>query len=81
MKECNLQNTLDEQCGRSVTRNVASAGANVSGGILIGAALAFIPVTGGLSIALVAGGSLLWGLFGSEVYNGFGEIIEGAIYD
>ena len=78
---CNTKGWFEEQCGRSVTKNVVSGGVNVGGGFAIGAALALAPVTGGLSVALIVGGTFLWGVYGSDVSNTIGAFIEESIFD
>lgn len=54
---------------------------NRSESIRVGIALAAIPVTGGLSIALVAGGTLFWGLYGGDISNNVGKFAEEVIFD
>ncbi|QCF35716.1 hypothetical protein [Salinivibrio sp. YCSC6] len=61
--------------------NVVSGAVNLGTGIRIGIALAAIPVTGGLSIALVAGGTLFWGLYGGEISDKVGMFAEEVIFD
>lgn len=78
---CNSKGWFEEQCGRSATKNTVSGGTNVIGGVLIGISLALIPVTGGLSIALLAGGTFAWGIWGGDLSNDFGEAVEEWIYD
>jgi hypothetical protein len=78
---CNAKGWFEEQCGRSATKNTVSGGTNVIGGVLIGISLALIPVTGGLSIALLAGGTFAWGIWGGDLSNDFGEAVEEWIYD
>ncbi len=76
---CNMNDVISEACGRSVTKNVSSATINVLGGLGIGAV--FAPVTGGLSIVLIGGGSLLWGMYGGDISNEIGVIMEDFIFD
>lgn len=64
-----------------MTKKVTSAAVNSGGGFAIGWALGFAPVTGGLSIALLAGGSLLWGLYGSEASDYIGHSVEELFFD
>ncbi|WNJ97789.1 hypothetical protein RND59_16815 [Vibrio ruber] len=78
---CNAKGWFEETCNRSVTRNTVSAGINVGGGIAVGIALSLVPVTGGLSIAIIAGGSFLWGLYGSEISDTVGQVIEEKVFD
>ncbi len=72
---------FEETCNRSVVRNSTSGLTNVLGGLAIGWGIALIPVTGGLSIALVAGGSFIWGMYGGELSNDTGKVIEEMIFD
>ncbi|EPQ8524048.1 LysM peptidoglycan-binding domain-containing protein [Vibrio parahaemolyticus] len=80
-KTCNTSGWFEETCNRSVVRNSTSALTNVLGGLAIGWGIALIPVTGGLSIALVAGGSFIWGMYGGELSNDTGKVIEEMIFD
>jgi len=80
-KTCDASGWFEATCNRSVVNNVVSGGVNVGGGIGIGIALAAIPVTGGLFIALVAGGALLWGIYGGDMSNTFGNLMEEMIFD
>lgn len=81
IQTCNAKGWFEEQCNRSVTSNVASAGVNIAGGLLIGTAVGLTPITGGLSIALIAGGSFLWGVYGSNASNYVGNILEEVFFD
>ncbi|WP_025674414.1 hypothetical protein [Salinivibrio socompensis] len=78
---CNSSGWFEETCNRSVARNSTSGLTNVLGGLAIGWGIALIPVTGGLSIALVAGGSFIWGMYGEELSNETGKVIEEMIFD
>ncbi|MCA3901788.1 LysM peptidoglycan-binding domain-containing protein [Vibrio vulnificus] len=80
-KTCNTSGWFEETCNRSVVRNSTSGLTNVLGGLAIGWGIALIPVTGGLSIALVAGGSFIWGMYGGELSNDTGKVIEEMIFD
>lgn len=80
-KTCNTSGWFEEACNRSVVRNSTSGLTNVLGGLAIGWGIALIPVTGGLSIALVAGGSFIWGMYGGELSNETGKVIEEMIFD
>ncbi|WP_462056699.1 LysM peptidoglycan-binding domain-containing protein [Vibrio parahaemolyticus] len=80
-KTCNTSGWFEEDCNRSVVRNSTSGLTNVLGGLAIGWGIALIPVTGGLSIALVAGGSFIWGMYGGELSNETGKVIEEMIFD
>ncbi len=80
-KTCNTSGWFEETCNRSLVKNTVSGAVNVVSGIRIGIALAAIPVTGGLSIALVAGGTLFWGLYGSDISNNVGKFAEEVIFD
>ncbi|WP_299004855.1 hypothetical protein [uncultured Shewanella sp.] len=80
-QQCNMNGWLTEACARATTKNVISGVVNVGSGWLIGTALAFAPVTGGLSIAIVGAGSLAWGLEGGDISNQFGDKIEELIFD
>ncbi len=80
-KACNTSGWFEEACNRSVVRNSTSGLTNVLGGLAIGWGIALIPVTGGLSIALVAGGSFIWGMYGGELSNETGKVIEEMIFD
>ncbi|MDD9180266.1 MULTISPECIES: DUF4150 domain-containing protein [Aliivibrio] len=76
---CSMNDVISEACGRTVTKNLSSATVNVLGGLGIGAV--FAPVTGGLSIVLIGGGSLLWGMYGGDISNDIGVIMEDFIFD
>ncbi|OOE36972.1 S-type Pyocin domain-containing protein [Salinivibrio kushneri] len=78
---CNSSGWFEDTCNRNIVNNTASGFFNVSGGIGIGIALAAIPVTGGLSIALVGGGSLFWGMYGSELSQQVGLFVEEIVFD
>ncbi|OOE52555.1 S-type Pyocin domain-containing protein [Salinivibrio kushneri] len=78
---CNSSGWFEETCNRSVVRNSTSGLTNVLGGLAIGWGIALIPATGGLSIALVAGGSFMWGMYGGELSNETGKVIEEMIFD
>lgn len=80
-KTCNTSGWFEETCNRSLVKNTVSGAVNVVSGIRIGIALAAIPVTGGLSIALVAGGTLFWGLYGGDISNNVGKFAEEVIFD
>lgn len=80
-KTCNTNGWFEETCNRSLVKNTVSGAVNVVSGIRIGIALAAIPVTGGLSIALVAGGTLFWGLYGGDISNNVGKFAEEVIFD
>jgi hypothetical protein len=81
IQTCNTKGWFEETCNRSLTRNTVSAGVNVVGGVAVGFALGLAPVTGGLSIAIMAGGSFLWGLYGSEFADQAGNYIEESFFD
>jgi len=78
---CNTSGWFKETCNRSVVRNSTSGVANVLGGMAIGWSIALIPVTGGLSVALVAGGSFIWGMYGGDIANEAGKVIEEMVFD
>jgi hypothetical protein len=77
----NTKGWFEEQCGKSATKNAVSSGVNIGGGLAISAAIAFAPVTGGLSIALMVSGTFLWGIYGSDVSNTIGALIEESVFD
>ncbi|WP_299492124.1 hypothetical protein [uncultured Shewanella sp.] len=78
---CSINGVMTEACARSSVRNVSSTAMNIGGGILIGLGLGAVPLTGGLSIALVGAGALAWGVEGGEQSNKFGSWLEGEIFD
>ncbi|CAM3112368.1 hypothetical protein VITU102760_21860 [Vibrio tubiashii] len=78
---CNTSGWFEETCNRSVVRNTSAGVTNVLGGLAIGWSIALIPVTGGLSIALVAGGSFIWGMYGGDISNKAGQVIEEMVFD
>ncbi|MCM5510793.1 LysM peptidoglycan-binding domain-containing protein [Vibrio sp. SCSIO 43169] len=80
-KTCNTSGWFEEKCNRSVVKNATSSALNITGGLSIGIALSLAPVTGGLSIALIAGGSFIWGMYGSDLSNMAGEKLEEFIFD
>jgi hypothetical protein len=81
IQSSNTKGWFEETCNRSLTRNTVSAGVNVVGGVAVGFALGLAPVTGGLSIAIIAGGSFLWGLYGPEFSDQAGNYIEESFFD
>ncbi|HHB1579569.1 TPA: LysM peptidoglycan-binding domain-containing protein [Vibrio parahaemolyticus] len=78
---CDMNGVISEACGRSTTRNVAAGVANAGVGFAIGYALALAPVTGGLSIALVGAGAFAWGMYGGEISNDWGTLVEEVLFD
>ena len=78
---CDINGILSKACGRSTARNVISGTLNVGVGYVLGFGLALAPVTGGLSILLVGGGTLLWGMYGGDLSNEAGEFVEEVIFD
>ncbi|WCN08919.1 hypothetical protein [Marinomonas mediterranea] len=80
-----MHSVLFEACERSVVRNGASMGVNIVTGAAIGwaigAGIALAPVTGGVSIIVVAAGAFLWGLYGGDLSNKAGIYAEELIYD
>ncbi|WP_299492736.1 hypothetical protein [uncultured Shewanella sp.] len=80
-QQCNMDGWLTEACGRATTKNVTSGLFNAATGYYMGFALAAIPVTGGLSIAIVGAGALAWGLYGGDISNKVGDKVEGWFFD
>lgn len=78
---CGINGVMSEACGRSSVRNITSGVINVGIGYYLGVGLALAPVTGGLSIVLVGGGTLLWGIYGGDKANSAGEWFERIIFD
>ncbi|AQS39796.1 hypothetical protein Sps_04713 [Shewanella psychrophila] len=78
---CDINGLMSEACGRSTVRNISSGVFNGVIGYYLGVGLAFAPVTGGLSIILVGGGALLWGMNGGVLSNDVGSFIEEVIFD
>jgi hypothetical protein len=62
-------------------KNTVSGSVNIGGGIGIGLALGLIPVTGGVSILLIAGGSFMWGMYGTDFSNEAGTYVEELLFD
>lgn len=78
---CDMNGVISEACGRATTRNVTAGVANAGVGFAIGYALALAPMTAGLSIALVGAGSFAWGMYGGEISNGWGTLVEEVLFD
>ncbi|OOF28932.1 MIX and LysM peptidoglycan-binding domain-containing protein [Salinivibrio sp. IB872] len=78
---CNSSGWFEDTCNRNIVNNTASGFFNVLGGIGVGIALAAIPVTGGLSMALVGGGSLFWGMYGGDLSQQVGLFVEEIVFD
>lgn len=78
---CDMNGVISEACGRATTRNVTAGVANAGVGFAIGYALALAPMTAGLSIALVGVGSFAWGMYGGEISNGWGTLVEEVLFD
>lgn len=78
---CDMNGLISEACGRATTRNVTAGVANASVGFAIGYALALAPMTAGLSIVLVGAGSFAWGIYGGEISNGWGTLVEEVLFD
>ncbi|MDC5867510.1 LysM peptidoglycan-binding domain-containing protein [Vibrio europaeus] len=80
-KTCNTSGWFEEACNRSMVKNTVSGSVNIGGGIGIGLALGLIPVTGGVSILLIAGGAFMWGMYGTDVSNEAGTYVEELLFD
>ncbi len=80
-KTCNTSGWFEEACNRSMVNNTVSGSVNIGGGIGIGLALGLIPVTGGVSILLIAGGAFMWGMYGTDVSNEAGTYVEELLFD
>ncbi|MUJ19000.1 hypothetical protein GNP79_07010 [Aliivibrio fischeri] len=78
---CNMNGAISEACGRTMAKNVSSAGINVLGGAAIGYGLALVPVTGGLSIILAGVGAFTWGIYGGDLSNSAGDWVEEKLFD
>ncbi|EOW9127763.1 LysM peptidoglycan-binding domain-containing protein [Vibrio cholerae] len=78
---CDMNGVISEACGRATTRNVTAGVANAGVGFAIGYALALAPMTAGLSIALVGAGAFAWGMYGGEISNGWGTLVEEVLFD
>jgi|OM-RGC.v1.000113045 Uncharacterized protein conserved in bacteria len=84
-QSCKMGDAISEVCEKSVVRNGASMGVNIVTGAAIGwaigAGIALAPITGGVSIIVVAAGAFLWGLYGGDLSNKAGIYAEELIYD
>lgn len=80
-KTCDTSGWFENACNRSLVKNIVSGSVNVGGGIGIGLALGLIPVTGGVSILLIAGGSFMWGMYGTDFSNEAGTYVEELLFD
>ena len=82
-QNCNMHGVISEACGRSTTRNISSGALNAGVGVGIGYSLSYVlaPVTGGVSIVVIAAGALLWGEYGGNLSNKFGSWFEGWVFD
>lgn len=80
-KTCNTSGWFENACNRSLVKNAVSGSVNIGGGIGIGLALGLIPVTGGVSILLIAGGAFIWGMYGTDFSNEAGTYVEELLFD
>lgn len=80
-KTCNTSGWFENACNRSLVKNTVSGSVNIGGGIGIGLALGLIPVTGGVSILLIAGGAFMWGMYGTDFSNEAGTYVEELLFD
>ncbi|HAS3380646.1 LysM peptidoglycan-binding domain-containing protein [Vibrio cholerae] len=80
-KTCNTSGWFENACNRSLVKNAVSGSVNIGGGIGIGLALGLIPVTGGVSILLIAGGAFMWGMYGTDFSNEAGTYAEELLFD
>ncbi len=80
-KTCDTSGWFENACNRSLVKNTVSGSVNIGGGIGIGLALGLIPVTGGVSILLIAGGSFMWGMYGTDFSNEAGTYVEELLFD
>ncbi|SIO96081.1 hypothetical protein [Vibrio spartinae] len=82
-KTCNVSGIISEACGRSTVKNFTSGAINVGMGYGIGVGLgvALAPVSGGVSILLIGAGTLLWGMYGGDISNRAGNLIEEFLFD
>ncbi|EIZ1171978.1 LysM peptidoglycan-binding domain-containing protein [Vibrio vulnificus] len=80
-KTCDTSGWFENACNRSLVKNTVSGSVNIGGGIGIGLALGLIPVTGGVSILLIAGGSFMWGMYGTDFSNEAGTYLEELLFD
>ncbi len=78
---CNTSGWFENACNRSLVKNAVSGSVNIGGGIGIGLALGLIPVTGGVSILLIAGGAFIWGMYGTDFSNEAGTYVEELLFD
>lgn len=81
-KKCVQDEGFSEACVRSGVKNSASIVFNigVSEGMgVLGAK--FAPTTSGLSIVPMVGGLYVWGLYGGDVSNDFGDFAEYMVFD
>lgn len=78
-KTCNTSGWFENACNRSLVKNAVSGSVNIGGGI--GLALGLIPVTGGVSILLIAGGAFMWGMYGTDFSNEAGTYAEELLFD
>ncbi|EGQ7891846.1 LysM peptidoglycan-binding domain-containing protein [Vibrio parahaemolyticus] len=80
-KTCDTSGWFENACNRSLVKNTVSGSMNIGGGIAIGLALGLIPVTGGVSILLIAGGAFMWGMYGTDISNEAGTYVEEFLFD
>ncbi|EFH73886.1 LysM peptidoglycan-binding domain-containing protein [Vibrio cholerae] len=80
-KTCDTSGWFENACNRSLVKNTVSGSVNIGGGIGIGLALGLIPVTGGVSILLITGGSFIWGMYGTDFSNEAGTYLEELLFD
>ncbi|PMS65200.1 S-type Pyocin domain-containing protein, partial [Vibrio parahaemolyticus] len=81
-KTCAQDEGFSEACIRSGVKNSTSIGLNVFVGEGIGIiGTRFAPTTYGLSIIPMAIGTYYWGLYGGEVSNVGGELMEYLVFD
>ncbi len=78
---CDINEVMSVASGRSAVKNISYGIFNGTVGYGLGATLILAPLTGCLSIVLVGGGALLWGLYGGELSNNVGTFFEEAIFD